>query len=312
MHALAKLEEQVEELLKQANVTIQEGQVDAGLLDKFQLDWVQGENILRGQLIDQLMNDHDQQMNQQSAQLTETFIEQLISERESLHRQFQRDVQHAVDTERQGRLAKLDQLIHHVHQLDQRVHALTERARNTYHTQDYWSAFHALQSRLNQEQPHLPFHEEWQTFRHAAQKAGDTFLLTLLDSIPADTAQQGLSTLHDLQTTFPSVRAHIEKAGMTPDDARMEGYFLSSLFSRFLVRRHGYVDGKDVMSVLARVEVLVGEGELDGAVRELKRLPVWCHVVAKRWMEEAQTYAEVEMALKAVHAHLGTRTLEIY
>ena len=58
--------------------------------------------------------------------------------------------------------------------------------------------------------------------------------------------------------------------------------------------------GGDVEAVLARTEVLLEEGDLDAAAREMNGLQGWAKVLSKDWLGECRRVLEVRQALELV------------
>jgi mitofilin len=59
----------------------------------------------------------------------------------------------------------------------------------------------------------------------------------------------------------------------------------------------GLPHGDDVEATLARTEVLLEEGDLDAAAREMNGLKGWAHVLSQDWVSECRKVLEVRQAV---------------
>ena len=79
----------------------------------------------------------------------------------------------------------------------------------------------------------------------------------------------------------------------------MASHAASAVLSRFIFSKksEGLPEGEDVEAVLTRTEVLLEEGDLDGAAREMNSLHGWAGVLSRDWVGECRRVLETKQAL---------------
>ena len=91
--------------------------------------------------------------------------------------------------------------------------------------------------------------------------------------------------------------SEVRKAALLPDNAGVASHAASLVLSRFMFRKSGLPIGDDVESILARAELLLEEGNLDDAVREVNSLTGWAKTLSRDWLAECRRVLEVQQAL---------------
>lgn len=226
--------------------------------------------------------------------------EEVIAQGIELQRRWIREVKVRVEQERGGRLAKLDELAAGLKRLERlaldngtyldenlRVHAL-------------WSALRAL-SHAVESPVRKPFREELRVLRHFAGARDDPAAAAALETLEAtDVPDVGVEPLADLSSWFiTSVAPRVESVALVPDqNAGLLAHLTSHLFSSFRFRRHGLVEGKDVLSIVARAECYLNEKDLDSATRELNQLKGTPKALLEDWLAAARRRLEILQALE--------------
>ena len=136
----------------------------------------------------------------------------------------------------------------------------------------------------------------------------------VLESIErTDVPDIGVEPLADLTTWFTtSVAPQVARVSLVPEhDAGVLSYLASHLLSSFRFSRHGYVEGSDVLSVLARAEYYMNEKDLDSAARELNQLRGAAKELLSDWLEAARRRLEVQQALEVIQAQTALDSLRV-
>lgn len=95
----------------------------------------------------------------------------------------------------------------------------------------------------------------------------------------------------------------LRSASLLPHNAGLLGYVASLLFSKLLMRVKGVKpEGKDIESVIGRVELSLTHGDLDVAVEEVANLKGWTRRLADDWVKEGRKRLEAEFLFGVVDA----------
>jgi uroporphyrinogen-III synthase len=124
-------------------------------------------------------------------------------------------------------------------------------------------------------------------------------------------ANDGAPTLAQLQSTFPAEKiAQGAAADTAGESVGAEASWLQKTFARLseliTVRPVGEVEGDGSLAHLARGETRLGNGDLTGAVAEIKALTGQAGEAAKPWL----TQAEARLAVDAAGADLAAISAE--
>lgn len=227
--------------------------------------------------------------------------EEVITQGIELQRRWIREIKVRVEQERGGRLAKIDELSSQLKRLERitldnstyldeniRIHAL-------------WSAVRALTSSALTSPVRKPFREELRVLRHVATAREDPVVAAALESLESSEVPDiGVEPFADLVSWFTSaVAPKVSHVALVPDEnAGVLSYLASRVFSGLQFRRHGLVDGDDVLSVLARAESYLNGKDLESAARELNQLKGAAKVLLHDWLEAARRRLEVQQALE--------------
>lgn len=145
----------------------------------------------------------------------------------------------------------------------------------------------------------------------AAMKAackGDELFDTVLSSIPAAAAAEGIPTLPELRTRFKVVRNEMRKVALAPEAApKLVGQILGNVLASVSWAPKGYVEGSGLEEVLARSTYLLEQGDLKGAVDELKVLDGYAKVLVDDWQKEAVSRLATDDALMLLRAGAAIR-----
>lgn len=243
----------------------------------------------------------------------------------ALRKSFNDDVQSLVETERSGRLAKLDSLSQSISELDALSQKWNQVIDSNLRTQRLTLAVEAVRARLaSQDQPR-PFINELAALKELA--AGDPVVLAAIASIPPTAYQRGIPTTAQLIDRFRSVAREVRKASLLPTDAGIASHAASWALSKFLFKNTGAntpdtpgstaeeqgvsKGAGEVESVLGRAERMLEEGNLDGAAREVNTLEGWAGVLSGDWVAECRRVLETRQAVEVMGAEIRLEGLRI-
>lgn len=234
-----------------------------------------------------------------------------------LQRRWLRSIKTQVETERGGRLAKLDDLTTSLHELKTITLDNSATLDQNVRVHKVWSALRAVQAKSDAGD--VSFENELRVLRSlntsdSTQSA--TVAAAALEQLEASgIASTGVKSLAALSSWFTtSVSPRVKSAALVPapEDAGVASHLASLTLSKIMFRpTPGPVDGADVSAVLARAEWCLAEKDLDGAAREVNRLQGWPKRLASDWLREARRALEVKQALEVVatDATLGSLLL---
>ncbi len=227
--------------------------------------------------------------------------QEVIAQGIELQRRWIREIKVRVEQERGGRLAKLDELSANLKRLEQIALDNSDVLDDNIRIHALWSAVRAVSSSALDSSERKPFRDELRVLRHIAAAREDELASTVLQDLDSsDVPDIGVEPLADLTMWFTtSVYPKVARVALVPDrDAGVLSYLASHVLSSFRFKRHGLVDGDDVLSVLARAEYYLNEQDLDNATRELNQLRGPAKALLRDWLEAARRRLEVQQALE--------------
>jgi MICOS complex subunit MIC60 len=220
---------------------------------------------------------------------------QLLEQSISLQRKFTESIRDRVETERSGRLSRLSQLSDTVEDLEKLTGEWTSVVDANLKTQHLMVAVEAVRATLEQADRPRPFTEELVALKEVA--ADDPIVNAAIASINPIAYQRGIPTASQLIDRFRRVATEVRKASLLPENAGLASHLASMTLSKIMFKKQGLPVGDDVESVLTRTEVLLEEGELDAATREMNGLTGWAKILARDWLNDCRRVLEVKQAL---------------
>lgn len=116
-------------------------------------------------------------------------------------------------------------------------------------------------------------------------------------------SSQSILTIPQLLTAWEQITPELRSASLLPPNAGLLGHLSSILFSKLLLPVKGAKpDGKDIESVIARVENSLVRGELDAAVEDVANLKGWSRKLADDWVKEGRKRLEAEFLVSLIEA----------
>ncbi len=212
-----------------------------------------------------------------------------------------------MESERGGRLAKLDNLTTSFKQLERITLDNSSQLDANTQLHTLWSAIRAVQAKADR--GNVAFDDELRVLKSAAAAAGDDesaktkeIITTMIESIESSGAStQGIKSFPSLSSWFSATLVpKIQAVSLVPaeHETGVLSLIASAGLSKILFRRRaGWIEGDDVGAILARAEYCLGEKDLDGAAREVNQLTGWPAKLAGDWLREARQRLTVEQAL---------------
>jgi mitofilin len=213
-------------------------------------------------------------------------------------KQFAKEIAERVEREREGRLAKIQELADKVdHLID-----LTAKSGLVISEADKISNYHIavgrLSSVLNSSSEAVALGPYLEDIKRALPD--DPVVETVLSNIPQDVYEEGVLTKAQLAARFRLMVPELRKASLLPPNAGVAGHIGSMLFSQLLVEKSGSPVGDDVESIFARAETALAEGRIVDAVAEVNALKGWPKKLAGDWLAEGRKRSEIEFLTKAL------------
>ncbi|KAF2023249.1 hypothetical protein EK21DRAFT_118956 [Setomelanomma holmii] len=234
---------------------------------------------------------------------------ELLQQSIQLQKSFTANVRDRVEAERDGRLGKLNELSSSVHELEKLTAEWNSVVDANLKTQHLVVAVEAVKSALETQATPKPFVSELAALKEIA--ADDPVVSAAIASINPAAYQRGIPSSALLIDRFRRVAGEVRKAALLPEDAGVASHIASLAMSKVLFKKSGLAVGQDVEAVLARTEVLLEEGDLDAAAREMNGLQGWAKVLSKDWLSECRRVLEVRQALDVIATEARLNSLLI-
>ena len=222
----------------------------------------------------------------------------LLEQEINLQKNFSKSVKAKIEEERDGRLSKLDELATSVAELEKLSGDWSEVIDANLATQHLHVALESVRNAvLNSEHP-TPFINELVALKEVSK--GNDVVNAAIGSINPAAYQRGIPTPANLIDRFRRVASEVRKASLLPEDAGVASHAASAVLSKMMFTKkgeRGLPNGDDVEATLARTEVLLEEGDLESATREMNGLKGWAGVLSRDWVAETRRVLEVRQAV---------------
>jgi mitofilin len=220
---------------------------------------------------------------------------ELLEQAIALRKEFTQQVRDQVEGEREGRLSKLSQLSDSVQDLEKLTGEWNSVVDANLKTQHLLVAVEAVRMKLENADKPRPFIEELVALKEVA--SDDPVVNAAIASINPTAYQRGIPTPSQLIDRFRRVAHEVRKASLLPENAGVASHVASLVLSKLMFKKSGLPVGDDVESVLSRTEVLLEEGNLDQAAREMNSLTGWAKTLSRDWLGDVRKVLEVQQAL---------------
>lgn len=266
------------------------------------------------------------QYNYEKTQLDKKYLERLVKEVDAAKdaisqaavnattmvrieqtKRFEKLVKEKIDTERNGRLQNLEAVNSRLEELESFALSLEKQVTaNSSKTliQRSLANLKSLLYNTKEDAPAKSLKPYVEDLEAASAKADDEVIslaLTQLKSSLSSESSQSILTTPQLLTAWDAITPELRSASLLPPNAGLLGHLASTIFSKLLLPVKGVKpDGKDIESVIARVEQSLIRGELDVAVEEVANLKGWTRKLADDWVKEGRKRLEAEFLVSLI------------
>lgn len=224
-------------------------------------------------------------------------------------KRFEAMIKDRIDTERNGRLMNLDALNSRVEELEALALTLESLAKATASRSLVQQSLANLKSLLffvKEDTTPQSFNSYVENLESATNGTDDELLKVAtgqLKHLLTNESNQSILTTPQLLGAWEQLAPELRSASLLPPNAGLLGHVASFFFSKLLMPVKGVKpDGKDIESVIGRVELSLARGELDVAVEEVANLKGWTRRLADDWVKEGRKRLEAEFLLSVVEA----------
>ncbi|KAG8857629.1 Formation of crista junctions protein 1 [Tulasnella sp. 330] len=304
-----KLEVKLDEQAREYNGKLLELEAEVtDKLDRQEEDWKSLFDEERTKVRDQYRHKLQHELETQQELINQRLKEEVIAQGIELQRRWIRDIKLRVETERGGRLAKLDDLATNVKRLERVTLDNSSYIDENISLHSLWSALRAVTNAVDGPS-RKAFREELRVLKTVTASRDDPLIKSALDTIEASNIPDtGVEPLSDLTSWYVSnVAPKVENVALVPDvGAGLLSHLASRVLSTFRFKPQGLVEGDDVLSVLARAEFYMNAKDLDSATRELNQLNGWPKMLLQDWLTAARARLEVQQALDVSRPRIDT------
>jgi mitofilin len=222
----------------------------------------------------------------------------LLEQEINLQKNFSKSVKAKIEEERDGRLSKLDELATSVAELEKLSSDWSEVVDANLATQHLHVALESVRNAVLHSEHPTPFINELVALKEVSK--GNDVVNAAIGSINPAAYQRGIPTPANLIDRFRRVASEVRKASLLPEDAGVASHAASAVLSKMMFTKkgeRGLPNGDDVEATLARTEVLLEEGDLESATREMNGLKGWAGVLSRDWVAETRRVLEVRQAV---------------
>jgi mitofilin len=240
-------------------------------------------------------------LQEQSSKFQNALENALKEQSEHLEKFWSTEVKRRVDSERKGRLARLDHLALKLKHLEKIALDANDYVYRSSQIHDLHIALKALKLKLEQ-RGFINIKAELLKLKVVGKE--DPLVATVLKSInPSDV--QRLPSIDELHAQFDRLKPILERNQLVPNEAGPLSYLASQLLSYLMLPKRGMVPGTDTLSILSRVEYHLEHKNITDAVLEMNQLKGWCRLLADDWLNSSRLYLTVAQAVEIVETRIG-------
>jgi mitofilin len=240
-------------------------------------------------------------LQEQSNKFQNALESALKEQSEHLEKFWSTEVKRRVDSERKGRLARLDHLALKLKHLEKISLEANDYVHRSSQIHDLHIALKALKLKL-EHNGFINIKAEFLKLKTVGKE--DPVVATVLKSInPSDI--QRLPSIDELHAQFGRLKPILERNQLVPNEAGPLSYLTSQLLSYLMLPKRGMVPGTDTLSILSRVEYHLEHKNITDAVLEMNQLKGWCRLLADDWLNSSRLYLTVAQAVDIVETRIG-------
>ncbi|KAI9484897.1 mitochondrial inner membrane protein-domain-containing protein [Zychaea mexicana] len=287
---------------------------------------IEKENKMKGDFAAEAL-DLQKEMNaiatQELGQQRDAFLGKLSAELKErateIQRQYVREVRQQVETERGGRLSRVDEVAVRQRVFEKLSYANAESLDDARKAHQLTIAVDALgraayagnqEAFLDELQALLTISAPASPFADITERRNDELVQVIASNISETVARHGIDSMAQMVTRFANVATEVRRASLIPEEgSSMISHIISIIMSKLMFKKEGLVPGDDLEARLARAEYyLHKENDLESATREVNQLKGWPKHLAADWLDAARRHLEIKQALEIMRtqAMLGS------
>ncbi|KAH7586998.1 Mitochondrial inner membrane protein [Nakaseomyces glabratus] len=236
--------------------------------------------------------------------------------------EFNKIIKEKVDSERNGRLAKIEDLDKKAENLTEALKHVNKVVTRNEAVKQIAQQIEIIRSKLNSHDLNsISLHDDLTRLRTLTDIAvpgpkpcckhkdltPSLFRVALdeLESVAGSSESKILSE-EQIYNRWNLLESDFKTASLLPPNAGMLGHFTAKLFSLFLFTKRGSAlpDATDLDSVFARINENLRHSKLDKAVADVVTLKGWTHVLCDDWLKNARRKLEVEKLVDVLDSEL--------
>ncbi|ONH69058.1 MICOS complex subunit MIC60 [Cyberlindnera fabianii] len=272
------------------------------LLAKFTYDFKTQITELQKQHDAQVANEIKHAKEALDAHYANVAKEQAIQAR----KEFTKQIRKAIEEEREGKYANFSALDQKLTSLQDLVLKIDDHLNNSETKVKLQLSLSNLKAKLASDK-NEDLSSEFAQLKQIAIESKNDVILSAVSAVDEGAVKQGLLTPAQLITRFELLTPELRSAALLPPNAGVLGHFAAKIFSTLLISKEGHAEGRDIESVIARVQTNLVRNDLDDAVEEVANLKGWSRKLADDWLVESRKRLEVEFLVSVID--LESRTL---
>lgn len=276
-----------------AAYTQKELDLTRNMLDQYRVEKTQLEKVYKEKLL--------KEVESTQKAISQAAVNATLMVRIEQTKRFEAMIMEKIDQERDGRLKNLEALNSRIQELEHFALSMENSLLASYSKSAVQQALANVESLLfhaNDKAPLQSFNSYLEKLESEANNTDDELLKVAtaqLKQMLFNESNQSLLTTPQLLTAWEQLAPELRSASLLPPNAGLLGYVASLLFSKLLMRVKGVKpEGKDIESVIGRVELSLTHGDLDVAVEEVANLKGWTRRLADDWVKEGRKRLEAE------------------
>ncbi|CCE86204.1 Piso0_005861 [Millerozyma farinosa CBS 7064] len=283
-----------------ASYTKKELELTENILNQFNHEKAQLEKKLNARLAQEIQATKESLSQAAVNAITMVRVEQI--------KKFKESVRSEVESERNGKLANLDKLNARITDLENFATSLESSLSTNYSKSLLQRSVVKLRSLLDTPEdgkPELlaPYVDDLDKKSASLNDELITLAIKELRPLLAKESTHSVLTNSQLLGRWEQLSPELRSASLLPPNAGLLGHLASLIFSKLLLPVKGSnPEGKDIESVIARVESNLARNNLDDAVEEAANLKAFTRKLADDWVIEARKRLEVQYLLSIIEA----------
>lgn len=286
-----KLKDSQTDLL--SSYTKKELELTQNLLDQFNTEKTHLEKKLNARL--------ENEINATKEAISQAAVNAVSIMRIEQTKKFEKLVKERIDKERNGRLANLSQLNDRLKEIEEfsitLENQLSSNHSKTLLSKSITNLKHVLFANSDSAIDPKLMNQYLIKIDEVSKIIDDELVSTAVKDLKPLLTSPILS-VKQLLNAWDQLTPELRSASLLPPNAGLLGHFASIVFSKLLLPVKGSrPEGKDIESVIGRIESNLSRGELDLAVEEAANLKGWPRKLADDWVKEGRKRLEVQFLI---------------